>query len=121
MLTGDINTVRQTALVADDHGAVRTLAGAFLPAACCEVLAASNDAEGSDVIERRDESIALLFSEATMPTMSWLKLATAVRIERPQLPACFIPAVCHLSRILDEVAMHRNAGLIRSPALLRSK
>jgi DNA-binding NarL/FixJ family response regulator len=86
----DLNTVKRTILLADDDGAIRTLAAMFLEREGYAVLTASDGAEAFSLFRRSQESIALLISDVTMPKMNGLELAAAVRTLRPRLPVILI-------------------------------
>jgi DNA-binding NarL/FixJ family response regulator len=86
----DLDTAKRTILLADDDRAIRTLVTMFLERHGYAVLTASDGAEAFSVFQGRQESIALLISDVTMPKMNGLQLAAAVRTLRPQLPVLLI-------------------------------
>lgn len=86
----DLNTVKQTILLADDDRAILKLVTIYLELDGYAVLTASDGAEAFSVFRGSQESIALLISDVMMPKMNGLQLAAAVRAVRPQLPVIFI-------------------------------
>src|ERR1700722_1471262 len=86
----DLNTAKGTILLADDDAAIRVLVTMFLEREGYPVLTASDGAEALSVFKERQESIALLISDVTMPKMNGLQLAASVRTLRPRLPVILI-------------------------------
>jgi FixJ family two-component response regulator len=120
----DITTGRQAILVAEDDRAIRTLVRAFLEDAGYAVLTASDGAEGFNVFQRRQESIALLLSEVTMPKMNGLQLAAAVRALRPRLPVLFIsggipPADCGWGCVAKPFTAGELVGRVRRVLMVK--
>jgi len=118
MGTRDIDSGRQTILVADDDSAIRTLVRASLEDAGYAVLTARDGAEAFDVFQLGQEIIALLLSEVTLPKMNGLKLATAIRAVRPQLPVLLISgdiphAECGWGYIAKPFTAGELAGRVR--------
>jgi len=112
------HTVKQTILLADDDRAIRTLVTMFLERDGYAVLTASDGAEALSIFEKRQNSISLLLSDVTMPTMNGLQLAAAVRALRSHLPVLFISgnmphADCGFGCIAKPFTSGELAGRVR--------
>jgi signal transduction histidine kinase/CheY-like chemotaxis protein len=81
---------RETVLLVEDEGAVRTLTCEFLQAAGYQVLSAADGVEALEIAERLGGAIHLLVTDVVMPRMRGTELAYHIQEKLPHLKVVFI-------------------------------
>jgi signal transduction histidine kinase/ActR/RegA family two-component response regulator len=81
---------RETVLLVEDEGDVRTLTCEFLQAAGYQVLSAADGVEALEIAERLGSAINLLLTDVVMPRMRGTELARHVQEKLPHLKVVFV-------------------------------
>ena len=103
-----------TVLVVDDEKAIRGFLVLVLQRAGFDVLEAEDGEEGLAVFRVHAEKVRAVLTDLTMPRMDGLKLATALRAERPMLPILVMSGY-NSEEAADRFKGLNIAGFIRKP------
>lgn len=103
-----------TVLVIDDEEAIRVIAARILRGAGMTVLVAADGPEGLGVFREHRGAIDAVILDLTMPGMSGLEAAAALRRERPDLPVVLMSGYS-IQEVTRQSAGQGIAGFVEKP------
>ena len=104
---------RETILLAEDDGIVRSLATRVLTAAGYQVIVARDGAEATRLLRERKDDIGLAVLDVVMPKLSGVKVEAAAREAGLHIPVLFCSGYSHED--IDTTHLPAERRLLRKP------
>ena len=106
-----------TALVVDDHAAMRVMLARALRAFGFRVLMAGDGREALTLAEAHDGPLPLLVTDVEMPRLTGVELVAALGATRPELAVLFVSGRASPSAVADAMR-GRTAAFLAKPFTL---